>query len=275
MRLMAPTTTPGNSSPSWGKPYFQAWGGLPSAPPPPPPTGGRRRRQFVEMVDQDVGPKVARRDVGVAETDQDQGNGGGAGGAGVGGRVARPSPRGPAGRRPPMAAIRWPGSGLPAATASAPTMASKRAARPRASSRATDRSVRLLVQTARRARRRQGVQRRRHAGKGAAVIGDVGPIVGDEALEEFVQARLGKRLARGGEPSRDQRPAPRADHRPRRLHGQGGYAFGAKHHVQSVHQVRRGVDQGAVEVQGDGGAGEVCEVGGQMGLRLETRRRFG
>jgi len=106
-----------------------------------------------------------------------------------------------------------------------------------------------------------------------------GPIAGDEAVEEAGQGRLRRASRHGGEAALDEAtraPLPIIG----RAWGQGqrrDTLFGQEG-VEHAHQVGRGVDEGAVEVEDDGGAGESGVSAGQACRSLfsgiETLRRF-
>ena len=66
-----------------------------------------------------------------------------------------------------------------------------------------------------------------------------------------------------------------ADERPRRLQRQTVVAVLREQIVQRADQVWGGVHQGAVEVEGDDGAGEIVFRGGQGVSPVDRPRRFG
>jgi hypothetical protein len=99
-----------------------------------------------------------------------------------------------------------------------------------------------------------------HAGEGRALLGDAVQIDGDEALDQFWGGQGVERLAGGGEAALQQGLGAASDHQPDFVEGQGRQALLGEDHVQRADQVRRGVDQGSVEVEGDRGAVQGLKV---------------
>src|SRR6185312_13520532 len=77
---------------------------------------------------------------------------------------------------------------------------------------------------------------------------------GDEAVEQLRRAGFLQRRAGGLKAALDHPPRAAADERARLAERQRRQAFLRQQHVERADQVGRGVDQGAVEVEGDGGA---------------------
>ena len=151
-----------------------------------------------------------------------------------------------------MVSVRWRGSGLRKAKVSCPVIAAKRGARP-----SRPRSLRagasnLLVQTAKqpalggeavehRLRRRDRAGSRRRGDRRRAPCS---PGAG-------VQRRRRERAAFGGERRLEHDARAAADHRDGGLDADRHHAFGDEDGVQRRHQVVRGVDERAVEVEDD------------------------
>jgi hypothetical protein len=94
------------------------------------------------------------------------------------------------------------------------------------------------------------LERRHGAGEGPALGGDIGLVVDQELGQHRVQI-----LFCSGPPQRllDHDAGALADAGADRLGGYGLMPAPHQHVVQRVHQVGRRVDQGAVEVEHDGG----------------------
>lgn len=209
------------------------------------------------MVDEDVGAQLGHRDLGIAEADQDQGDAGGPGGAGVGGGVADHqgvvrSPTGPGNGGLQMATVGLLGRG----SVGPDNGLEQRGQVQRLQE--VGGEVRALVGADHQPRpgAPQGLQGPDHAGKGGAGVGDMGVIVGDEAVKESAHGVLSDRMASLAEPPLQQPAGALADEGARLGQGQGAVTLFLQDDVQGSDQVGGGVHQGAVEVEGQGRAGQ-------------------
>ncbi len=217
-------------------------------------------RHVGEAVDQRVGLQIAWRDVAVAEPDQDKGHCGGPGGGGVG--------RGVADHHGAVGPVLSP----PGAHDGGQQVARVGLGR-RGEIRADHRpKVRQQIELAEQFEREAGglvgaySQPGPVAGKFGesfadavvrpALLGDPRPIGGDEAVEEIGRAGRLEDDAVGGEAALDENPRAAADQQPGLGQGKRRGALLGQQAVQRPHEVRRGVDQGAVEIEDDAGAGE-------------------
>ena len=117
----------------------------------------------------------------------------------------------------------------------------------------------------------QGVERRLDAREWLAGVGAMVAVVGDEAFEEARAVGLGELDAGGLEAALHQPAGALADERADLVSGQGGYAFLGQQDVERAGEVQGGVHQGAVEVEGDDGAGERVAHSGLQGVRPHSR----
>jgi hypothetical protein len=167
-----------------------------------------------------------------------------------------------------MATATWRGSGLAAGARSAPTTASKAG------------QVQGVEQGDRQVGQLVGADHQLRAGAAAASPtprprrgrarspGRCGQIDGDEALDQERGGLGVQRRAGGGEAALQQGPGAAADHQAHLVEGQGRQAFLGQDGVQRADQVRRGVDQGSVEVEGDRRAVQGVKVGMDLAFRL-------
>ena len=102
----------------------------------------------------------------------------------------------------------------------------------------------------------QGLKALRHAGEGPGEVGAVEVVVGDEALEEGLQGRPLDTQSLGLEAALEEAPGAVADQAAALVKGQGGDPFFGQQVVEGRHKVGGGVHQGAVQVEGDDGAGQ-------------------
>ena len=117
----------------------------------------------------------------------------------------------------------------------------------------------------------EAVERRLDPVEGAAVGGDIRRVVGDELVEKPVELLVGRRLARADKGGIEHGAGAAADHLRRRAVGDRRHVMPLEDDVQRAHQVRRGVDERAVEVEGDGRCGHRRTImAAKIGIKMKT-----
>ncbi len=211
--------------------------------------------ELVEMVDENVRVQIAGRCVSIAETHQHQWHAGVSRGHGVGDGIADHHGLGRVACRAVDGGEEVPGVGLLRRGRVSPD-----------DSRETPRQAQGVQQGHAEigafvcadgqpgAPRLQGVHGGDDPRERPALIGDVGEIIDDEILEQAIQPRRLKGLAGRGETARQQGLGASANERSALLKGEGRDAFAREQVVQRAEEIGRGLHQGAVEIENDGGA---------------------
>ena len=104
------------------------------------------------------------------------------------------------------------------------------------------------------------------------MIGDVIAVMGDEVLKHPLDFQGGHCAALRRQTALDHHPSAAADHVAGGLIGDRRQAFAGKDGVEGGDQIGRGVDQGAVEVEDDGGMEHHAERGSVRARARQARR---
>lgn len=205
------------------------------------------------MVDAGIGGKLRVRHVAIAVGDEDEGNGGGGGGGGVGGRVADIGGlfRMAAGSRDRLEEMARIGL-LPG-----PAVGAEHGREPPGPSQRLDQGMGEGLGLVRAdgepdAAGEQGLERGVDAREGPALRCDVRPVVGEEMAETGLDERRdGIGGACRGQPLLEQAAGAVADHGADRFGSNRRAPEDRERMVEGSGQVRRGIDEGAVEIEGE------------------------
>ena len=209
------------------------------------------------MVDETIGQEISGGDVGIAKTDQDQRHIGAARGAGIGDRVPDHDGARDLSSRPFDGGYQVSRVRLGSRRDIRADDSGKSIGHPQGLQQ-SDAQICRFVRADRqsRPRRLQVVQGGDDPIKGAAQVGDMGPIMGDEGPKQPLQALLVETLAGRGEATGDQGLGALTDEMAGDLQGEGRQAFPPQKRIQRPQKIGGRFHKGAVEIEDDGRAGQ-------------------